>query len=343
MAADSLSQDEIDALLNAISSGDSEDGSSSKKVDQKEEREKKLKRKIKIYDFKRPDKFSKEQMRTVNRIHETFARLVSTFFSTHLRSVAHLDIVSVDQITYEEFIRSVSNPTMLCVFHMGTLEGTGILELNLSVVYAVLDRLFGGVGKSLDKVRILTEIEEAVFKRVLVKLFDLLKESWFQVVELAPKLELIESNPQFTQIVAPAEMVLLVTFEIKIGEAEGILNLCFPYVVLEPVVNKLTTQSWFTPIRHESSSEDIISIEKKVKNIGIPVISELGETKSSFQEVMNLKIGDIIVLNQKASEPINIKIGNSVKYKGRPGVLGRFKGVVIEEVIQNDSEEVFKI
>jgi len=343
MAADTLSQNEIDALLNAISSGDSDNNSSSKKADNIEENGKKLKRKIKIYDFKRPDKFSKEQMRTVNRIHETFARLVSTFLSTHLRSVAHLEIVSVDQITYEEFIRSVNNPTMLCVFDMGTLEGTGILELNLNVVYAVLDRLFGGVGRTLEKVRILTEIEEAVFKRVLVKLFDLLKESWFQVVELAPKLELIESNPQFTQIVAPAEMVLLVTFEIKIGEAEGILNLCFPYVVLEPVVNKLTTQSWFTPIRHESSSEDIISIEKKVKDVGIPVISELGETKSSFQEVMNLNVGDIIVLDQKANEPINIKIGNSVKYKGRPGVLGRFKGVVIEEVIQNDSEEVFKI
>ncbi|MDD5090714.1 MAG: flagellar motor switch protein FliM [Candidatus Wallbacteria bacterium] len=340
---DTLSQDEIDALLNAISSGETPAAGSSAGAEKKDEDSKKSQRKIKIYDFKRPDKFSKEQIRTVSRIHETFARLVSNFFSTQLRSIVNVDIVSVDQITYEEFIRSIGNPTMLTVFNLGTLEGNGVFEVNLSIVFAILDRLFGGVGKTLDKVRILTEIEEAVMRRTLVKIFDLLKESWFQVIEIAPKLELIESNPQFTQIVAPSEMVLLVTFQIKIGEVEGIMNLCLPYLVLEPIVSKLTTQSWFTPMKNEASSEDIITIEKKVKNVTIPLKAVLGETKVSVRDVLNLQNGDLVILDRKSDDPINIKIGQRVKFTARPGMLGKFKAVIIEEIYRNDDEEVLRI
>ncbi|MDD2714740.1 MAG: flagellar motor switch protein FliM [Candidatus Wallbacteria bacterium] len=335
---DTLSQDEIDALLNAISSGDSNAA-----AEKKEEEAIKLQRKIKIYDFKRPDKFSKEQIRTISRIHETFAHLTSNFLSTQLRALVRVEIVSVDQITYEEFIRSISNPTMISVFNLGTLAGSGVLETNLGIVYSMLDRLFGGTGKTLEKIRILTEIEEAVMRRLLVKILDLLKESWFQVIEISPRLELIESNPQFTQIVSPSEMVLLVSFQVNVGEVEGIMNLCIPYLVLEPIVSKLTTQSWFMPMKPEASSEDIISIEKKVKNVNIPLIAELGTTTVSFQDVLGLKVGDIIILDKKINQPINIKIGNSVKYSARPGVVGKFRGAVIEETVKNDEEEVLKL
>lgn len=343
---DTLSQDEIDALLSAITSeGGTTSGTSGVILpDKKDDSRDKLKKKIKIYDFKRPDKFSKEQIRTVTRIHETFTRFLTTFLSTQLRSIIKIEIVSVDQITYEEFIRSINNPTMMSIFNLGTLEGTGVLEMSLGIVFTILDRLFGGIGKPLEKVRILTEIEEVVMRRILNKIFDLLKESWYQVVEIAPKLELIESNPQFAQIVAPTEMVLLITFEIKIGkDNEGIMNLCFPYVVLEPIVNKLTTQSWFMPMKHDGSSEDIIVLEKKIKNVDIAVIAELGRTKTTFREILNLKIGDLIILDKKIDEPIDVKIGNEIKYKARAGILGKFKAITIEEIIKGDNEEVFKL
>ena len=200
-----LSQDEIDQLLTAISSGDS-DTDDFKPVSDT--------RKIKIYDFKRPDKFSKEQLRTVSNMHETFARLTTTSLSAQLRSLVHVHVASVDQLTYEEFIRSIPTPTTLAVVNMDPLKGNAILEIDPAITFCIIDRLFGGRGiTGSNKNRDLTDIEQSVMEGIIVRILANMREAWTQVIDLRPRLGQIETNPQFAQIVPPSEMVVLITLE----------------------------------------------------------------------------------------------------------------------------------
>ncbi|MGM0608402.1 MAG: flagellar motor switch protein FliM [Candidatus Muiribacteriota bacterium] len=351
MAQEVLNQDEIDALLTSISgpSGQKKDAGSpaggqqqsggnqsqntaantNKPIDNK---------KIKIYDFKRPDKFAKEQLRTLNRIHEAFSRLVSTYLSTTLRTIVNFDVVSVDQLTYEEFTRTLANPTFLSIMSMGTLDGNSVIEINLNLVFSILDKLFGGQGRSLDNPRILTDIEESVISRVIVKILEYFKESWLQVIELSPKIEFIESNPQFTQIVPPNEMVLLVTFEVKIAETEGIMNLCIPYIVLEPIIGKLTTQSWFKPKKKEISSENLLNLETKLKRVDVPVVVELGKSEIDVKDFLLLKAGDAVKLNTKITDNLNIVVNGALKFQGKAGKKGKNVAVVVKDVIKDEEE-----
>ena len=232
-----LSQDEIDQLLTAISSGET-DTDDYKPVNSA--------KKIKMYDFKRPDKFSKEQLRTVSIMHETFARLTTTSLSAQLRSLVHVHVASVEQITYEEFIRSIPTPTTLAVINMDPLKGNAVLEIDPAITFCMIDRLFGGRGlTSGNKNRDLTDIEQEVMEGVIVRILANIREAWTQVIDLRPRFAQIETNPQFAQIVPPTEMVVLITLETKVGEEEGMMNFCIPYLVLEPIVSKLSSQYWF--------------------------------------------------------------------------------------------------
>ena len=239
-----LSQDEIDQLLTAISSGDSETDEFKPVSDT---------RKIKIYDFKRPDKFSKEQLRTVSNMHETFARLTTTSLSAQLRSLVHVHVASVDQLTYEEFIRSIPSPTTLAVVNMDPLKGNAVLEIDPSITFCMIDRLFGGRGVTANnknnKSRDLTDIEQSVMEGIIVRVLANMREAWTQVIDLRPRLGQIETNPQFAQIVPPSEMVVLITLETKVGDEEGMLNFGYDDNVV------VTDESKNEPARvHETNS-----------------------------------------------------------------------------------------
>ena len=195
--SDTLSQDEIDELLKAISSGEMEDTNYSREAN---------KRKIKIYDFRRPDKFSKDQIRTVSIMHETFARLTTTSLSAQLRCLINVHVASVDQLTYEEFIRSIPNHTTLGIINMDPLKGSAVLEIDPSITFSIIDRLFGGAGTNFKMQRDLTDIEQAVMEGIIVKILGNLREAWGQVIDLRPRLGNIETNPQFAQIVPPSEI-----------------------------------------------------------------------------------------------------------------------------------------
>ena len=232
-----LSQDEIDQLLTAISSGETETDDFKPVNDT---------RKIKIYDFKRPDKFSKEQLRTVSNMHETFARLTTTSLSAQLRSLVHVHVASVDQLTYEEFIRSIPTPTTLAVVNMDPLKGNAVLEIDPAITFCMIDRLFGGRGVTVsNKNRDLTDIEQSVMEGIIVRILANMREAWTQVIDLRPRLGQIETNPQFAQIVPPSEMVVLITLETKVGDEEGMMNFCIPYLTIEPIISKLSSQFCF--------------------------------------------------------------------------------------------------
>jgi len=327
-----LSQDEIDQLLMAISSGETETDDYKPVSDA---------RKIKIYDFKRPDKFSKEQIRTVSIMHETFARLTTTSLSAQLRSLVHVHVASVDQLTYEEFIRSIPTPTTLAVINMDPLKGNAVLEIDPSITFSMIDRLFGGTGQGTKVQRDLTDIEQSVMDGIIVRILANMREAWTQVIDLRPRLGQIETNPQFAQIVPPSEMVVLVTLETKVGDEEGMMNFCIPYITIEPIISKLSSQFWFSSVRRSSTTQYLGVLKEKLSTVDMDVVAEIGSINLPIRDVLGLRTGDIIRLsNTRVGDPLTLSVGNRQKFLCQPGVIGKKMAVqVIGKIKQAESEE----
>ncbi|MBQ5781511.1 MAG: flagellar motor switch protein FliM [Spirochaetaceae bacterium] len=323
-----LSQDEIDQLLMAINSGDSDVEGFHPATET---------RKVKTYDFKRPDKFSKEQIRTVQIMHETFARLTTTSLSAQLRSIVHLHVASVDQLTYEEFIRSIPSPTTMSVINMDPLKGNAILEIDPSITFSMIERLFGGSGHTTKVKRELTDIEQSVMEGIIVRILANIRESWTQVIDLRPRLGQIETNPQFAQIVAPSEMVVLVTLETRIGDEEGMMNFCLPYITIEPIISKLSSQFWFAATRKASTTEHLDVLKDKLSSVDMDLIAEVGSTKVSIRDVLSLKPGDIVNLaTVGVNDPLTLSVGNRKKFYCQPGIVGKKMAVQVLSKIEHD-------
>lgn len=328
-----LSQDEIDALLSAISTGEVDTSETTQELGEQ--------KKVKIYDFKRPDKFSKDQIRTLQMLHETFARLTTTSLSAQLRTLVSVHVASVDQLTYEEFIRSIPNPTTLGIVNMDPLKGSAVLEIDPSITFTIIDRLFGGPGESIKISRELTDIELSVMENIIVRILSNLRESWSTVIDLRPRLGNVETNPQFAQIVPPNDMVVLITLETKVGEIEGMMNFCIPYITIEPIISKLSAQYFYSSIRKGSTTENFEIIKKRLDTVTLPVIVELGSIDISVQDVLNLKRGDIINLNNtKINSEMKVKVTDKVKFTARPGIVGPKKAIQITGVIEEFSDEL---
>jgi flagellar motor switch protein FliM len=221
--ADVLSQNEIDALLIALSSGS---------VDADELKHEQEKKKVKVYDFRRPNKFSKDQFHTLQVIYENYARSLSTFLSAQMKTVVQIEVLSVEQLTYEEFTRSIANPTILSIFSFFPLEGSSIMEINPELGFAFLDRLLGGPGASLEKLRALTEIEETVIAKLCQRMLAYLQEPWGSIIQIEPAVERIETNPQFTQLASSSEIMIIASLETQMGDIVGMINICMPFLVL---------------------------------------------------------------------------------------------------------------
>ena len=329
-----LSQDEIDQLLTAISSGEVEPAEVQQATDQK---------KIKIYDFKRPDKFSKDQIRTISIMHETFARLTTTSLSAQLRSLAQVHVASVDQLTYEEFIRSIPNPTTLAVINMDPLKGSAILEIDPAVTFAIIDRLFGGQGEGTKLSRDLTDIEQSVMENNIVRILGNMREAWSTVIDLRPRLGQIETNPQFAQIVPPTEMVVLVTLETKVGDVEGMMNFCIPYLTIEPIISKLSAQYWYSSVRRGATTENLTILRDRLSTISVAIVAEIGAMSLKVNDVLNLKVGDVIRLaDTRVGDPMVLSVGNKKKFLCRPGVVGNKIAVQVIQRIESIEREEFE-
>ena len=330
-----LSQDEIDQLLQAISSGESDSDDFKPVTDT---------RRIKIYDFRRPDKFSKEQIRTVSNMHETFARLTTTSLSAQLRTLVHVHVASVDQLTYEEFIRSIPTPTTLAVINMDPLKGNAVLEIAPEITFIMIDRLFGGSGDTGGKVnRDLTDIEQSVMEGIIVRILANMRESWTQVIDLRPRLQQIETNPQFAQIVPPTEMVILVTLEIKIGDEAGMMNICIPYLTIEPIVSKLSSQFWFSSVRRSSTTQYLGTLKEKISDVEMALVAEIGSLNVPIRDVVGLRVGDVVrLVNTKITDPLTLAIGNKKKFFCQPGVVGKKMAIQVIGKIEEDDKDDFE-
>ena len=331
MAEDVLSQSEIDKLLSALSDGS---------VSADDMQEKESSKKIKTYDFKRPDKFSKDQIRTLYMLHESFARMFNTYLSTHLRTMVSVEVASVEQLTYQEFVQSLSNPSVISVLAVPPLKGNIILEVNTEIAFAYIDRVFGGEGKVGLKPRVLTEIEEAVMKRFVTTAMNQLRESWINVVAFTPNLEATESNPQFTQIVPPSDMVVIITIQMKVGDVEGMMNICIPYLVLEPIMPKLTTTFWVaSSVSKDDNPSQVDVLQRKIERTKVPFVVDMGTIDITIQEFLTLGFGDVLQLDTKVDDEFKCLVGTRPKYYCRPGTFGKRMAVQITRVINEGDED----
>ncbi|GAK38500.1 flagellar motor switch protein FliM [Paenibacillus urinalis] len=328
---DVLSQNEIDALLAALSSGE---------MDAEELKKEETARKIRSYDFKRAVRFSKDHIRSLTRIHENFARYLTTYFSAQLRTFVQINVVQVEQLPYDEFIRSIPKMTILNIFEAEPLQGRMVLEVHPNVAYAMLDRLLGGPGTSSAKTSSMTEIETTIMERIFSKAFDSLQEAWKTVLDITPRMEALETNPQFMQIVSPNETIALISLSTKIGDTTGMINLCIPHVVVEPIMSKLSTHQWFISEKKSRAPEEVVAIKERVKKAKLPIIAELGESNISIAEFLSLNVGDVITLNKPVEEGLTIKVGERAKFMGSPGTLRDRVAVQIDEILIEGVEEL---
>ncbi len=330
MAEDVLSQSEIDKLLSALSEGT---------VSAEEVKAEETQKKVKTYDFKRPDKFSKDQIRTLYMLHESFARLLNTYLSTHLRTMVAIDVASVEQLTYQEFIQSLANPSVITILAVPPLKGNIIVEVNTEIAFAFIDRVFGGTGRSGVKVRVLTEIEEAVMKRFVDTSVSHLKDAWSNVVEFFPSIEATESNPQFTQIVPPSDMVVIITIQMKLGDVEGMMNICIPYLVLEPIMPKLSTTFWVaSSVSKDRDPKQLEILQSKIERTRVPFVVEMGSIDISIREFLTLGFGDVLQLDTKVDAPLMCRVGSKIKYYCRPGTSGKKMAVQITGIVKEGDE-----
>jgi flagellar motor switch protein FliM len=328
---DVLSQGEIDALLAALSSGE---------MDAEELKKEDTQKKVRAYDFKRALRFSKDHIRSLTRIHENFARYLTTYFSAQLRTFVQINVVQVEQLPYDEFIRSIPKMTILNIFEAEPLEGRMVLEVHPNVAYAMLDRLLGGTGSAPSKVAALTEIETTIMERIFSRTFDSLQEAWKTVLDIEPRLEAMETNPQFMQIVSPNETIALISLSTKIGDTTGMINLCIPHVVLEPIMARLSTHQWFTSEKKSRAPEEIDALRLRVTKAELPIIAELGESRINVAEFLGLSVGDVISLNKPVKEGLSIRVGEKLKFMGSPGMVRDRVAVQIDEIVNEGVEEI---
>ena len=329
MAGDVLSQSEIDALLSAISTGEMS-ADEMKKEDE-------VKR-VKNYDFKRALRFSKDQIRSLTRVHENFARLLTTFFSAQLRTYVQITVASVDQIPFEEFVRSIPNMTLINVFEVPPLDGNILMEINPNIAYSMLDRLMGGVGTSHSNVDNLTEIETKIMTNLFERSFDNLREAWENIAEIDPMLVELEVNPQFLQMISPNETVVVISLNTIIGETSGMINICVPHVVLEPIVPNLSVRYWMQTNTKAISPEQSKMIENRIKQAELPVIAELGTANLTIDDFLQMNVGDVIQIDQKISDPLILKVGSLPKFTVQPGKLNKKMAVQIIDPLKGGDE-----
>ncbi|MDR2151325.1 MAG: flagellar motor switch protein FliM [Helicobacteraceae bacterium] len=334
--ADILSQEEIDALLEAVD----DDQTTPEQLLKKEKRVEQ--RQVTLYDFKRPNRVSKEQLRAFRSIHDKMVRALSSQISSVMRSIVEIQLHSVDQMTYGEFLMSLPSPTSFNVFSMKPLEGSGVLEINSAIAFPMVDRLLGGKGEAYDANRDFTDIELNLLDTILRVIMQNLKDAWSPVTELYPLVEAKESSPNVIQIVAQNEIVVMVVMEIIIGHTSGMMNICYPVIALEPILPKLAARDIMIS---DTSSKKSRNRELKTLLGGARVSLEaiIGDAKLTLRELFELKNGDILILNRPANDTAVLCIDGEDKFIAKLG-LSRFrKTVEVEEAIRTEHDDVKEI
>ncbi|MDD2431503.1 MAG: flagellar motor switch protein FliM [Firmicutes bacterium] len=317
-----LTQQELDALLSGVK----------KTVTGKS-------KKIKRYDFKHPDKFSKDHIRTLQMLHENLARLWSSSMSAHLRAQVHIEVVSLEQTSYEEFVNSLPNPTVFAAISLEPLHGHMIWELSPDISISIVERLLGGLGDFTDHLRQLTEIELTVIENMIEKLTPDIHTAWINMLSVKPELVSIESNPQYSHIAPPTEMVVAVSMEMTLNGKVGSMNICLPYTLLEHAIPRLSAQYWFATDKKGNDESAMRQIKDLLKPTLFELTLELGKVDISVNQVLDMEVGDVLTLETQISAPLVVKINGKRKFIGKPGLLGKKLGVEILDVVLDGGKQ----
>ncbi|MGN1314240.1 MAG: flagellar motor switch protein FliM [Lachnospiraceae bacterium] len=321
-----LSQSEIDSLLAALSTGELD----TDKMTQQDEKQ------VKNYDFARPAKFSKEHLRTLEFIYEHYGRLLSTTLPVYVRKHVQVSVVSSETVVFSEFSNALINPVILGVVNFHPLPGTIIIDLASNLGFAMIDRMLGGQGIPLKKGREFSEIELTIIEKIVTICMQLMREPWKSVVEIEPFLEKVETNPQFAQLISPTDMIAIVTLNIKIGDVEGLMNVCLPFFTLEDVMDKLNTKYWFSNIK-DSADEDFEQyVETMLRKVDVPLKVQLGTNTITVNDFNNLQCGDIIRLDTKTDSELSVYVGNIKKFTALPGTSDDKYAVRVTSVIREE-------
>ena len=327
-----LSQDEIDALLSTVSA------SAEPEPEQQMGKSEQV-RSIINYDFKHPNRVSKDQVRTLENMHDNFAGHISSTMSAMLRTMVDVDLISVDQINYSEYVMSLVSPSCTYTFAAEPLEGLCIMDFNSSLTFAFIDRMFGGGEKILEIERELTGIEKSVMSKIAQKIYQDLEDSWQNIVPISIEQKSFETNPQFIQIVPSNETVIVVSLQLKLFTTTGLLTICYPYVSLESVLVKLSAQNWIDATKRKNlpTSKDINA--ENLQGIAVDASVILARTRLKVREFMNLRIGDVVTSETKISSPVDLLVDGHCKFQCRPGLFGKRRACHIIEVLPTVGKE----
>jgi len=344
--ADILSPEEIEALLTSLSGEEGEGASEPdlgpspaavRKSDLNDQsasaKSAKAHRNYEIYDFRRPDKLSKEQIRTLSMIHETMARLTSSGLAGFLRAPVQVELMSVEQVPYEEYLRSI-NQSVFTILSLAPLSGQAVLELEFGLIFGMIDRMLGGPGKTINRSS-LTEIERPLVSQLVEKVLASLKSSWEAVVIVNPRTEGMETSAQFVQVAPPTDIALMVLFEVKVGQMRGAMSLCIPYLVLKPIAGKLAGQKWAAAAGRKRTLAHRRHLSMHLTKTEVPCRIELGRVTIGIREFLNLQPGNILTVDRKRSDAATIYVKDIPKFRARPVRTG---GKLAVQVIGEHTE-----
>ena len=323
-----LSQEEIDALLSALPVDQAVAPGPAPAT---------AARTVKPYDFRRPDKFSKDQLRTLQILHESFARRVSSVLSAYLRTVVQVSLISIEQEAFGEFVQHLSNPAVLHVIELDPLPGRAILETSPDVAFAMLDRLLGGYGRALGRARELTDVELSLLETVVNHNLSCLRDAWANVASLNPRIADTAFTAQFLQVAVSTDVTISVLFELKMADCAGTLRICIPYNTLEPISSQLNAQVWFAASRRSLPQEQAEALRRHMNRVLVPLVVHLGSTVITVQELLSLQTGDVIDLEKGTTEELEVLVGNELRFRAQPGTLGKRVAARITSVVKEDS------
>ena len=324
-----LSQEEIDALVNQLAAPDIAVAAAEV-------------RKIKPFDFrfnKRLDKFSTNQLQTLRTLHDNFTRLLNNSLSVYLRTRVEATIVSIEQISYGDFIASIGTPSILSIFSMDPLPGSGIVQVDLNLVFSIIDRLLGGPGWYPNKLRDLTDIERTLMQRFMARMLNSYRESWNYLLTLSLKIEALDSNPQFIPRIIPLDQIVaFVTCELKVGDMAGVMNFCLPYQVLNQIGPQLSDFQWSPSIAagRGMTDHDIAQLARNVERAPVDVTVELGKTVVSLRDLIALQPGDLVMFDKPVNEPLAATVNEREKFKVFPGVNRDKLAVRVSQIVENE-------
>lgn len=327
-----LSQNEIDELLQALTSG-KETAVNPEEEDQSQE--------IKAYDFRTANKFSKDQIRTLHFIYDNYASRLSTYLSGTLRTVCEVEVISIEEQSFSEFSNSMPSPAIVAIFAMSPLQGSLLLEVSPIVSYEIFSRLLGGTGQYYDTDKAFTEIELSIMELTVRDMLALMNEAWEKINKVNTIFDRIETSAQYAQIVSANEPIVIITMNVKIDNVSDIINLCIPHVGTQPIAEQLVRKTWYMQNNGMTSKSEQVKVGKGLSDIYLNLHAVFNDTQATVQDIVNTQVGDVIRIDHDINEEITVKVEHIPKFKGFIGMHSANYAVQVSEILMGDTENEY--